>query len=63
MPKTPKEIIQLLKKNGFKHIKSNNSSHQKYFNPEKNITLIVPVHSQELKKGIEQALLKQADLK
>ena len=63
MPMTPKEMIQLLKQNGFKHVKSNNGSHQKYFNPEKNITVTVPVHSKELKKGLEQALLKQAGLK
>ena len=62
MPMTPKEMIRLLKKNGFIYIKSNNGSHQKYRNEERNITLSVPVHAKELKKGIEQKLLKEAGL-
>lgn len=63
MPMTPKEMIQLLKRNGFQHIKSNNGSHQKYFNPTTNITVMIPVHCRDLKKGLEQAILKQARLK
>ncbi len=63
MPMTPKEMVALLKANGFKHIKSNNGSHQKYFNPVTNITVSVPIHCKDLKKGPEQALLKQAGLK
>ena len=39
MPMTPKDMIRLLKKNGFVYIKSNNASHQKYRNVEKNITV------------------------
>lgn len=60
---TPAEMVKLLKKNGFEYIKSNNGSHQKYRNKEKNITLSIPVHAKELKKGLEQALLKAAGLK
>ena len=60
---TPKEMIRLLKQNGFIYVKSNNGSHQKYRNVEKNITLSVPMHAKELKKGIEQQLLKEAGLK
>ena len=60
---TPKEMIQLLMQNGFRHVKSNNGSHQKYHNPTTNITVSVPVHCKDLKKGLEQALLKQAGLK
>mgnify|MGYP000003105564 FL=1 len=63
MPMTPKEMVRLLKKNGFIHIKSNNGSHQKYHHPGRNITLSVPMHAKELKKGIEQQLLKEAGLK
>ena len=63
MPLTPKEIIRMLLHNGFIHVKSNNGSHQKYFNPLTNITVAVPVHAKELKKGLEQAILKQAGLK
>ena len=63
MPLTPKEMIRLLEKNGFIHLKSNNGSHQKYFNPKTNVTVIVPVHSRELGKGLEQVILKLAGLK
>lgn len=63
MPMPPKEMARLLLKNGFQHIKSNNGSHQKYFNPQTNTTVILPAHVKELKKGLEQAILKQAGLK
>lgn len=53
MPLTPKEIIRMLLRNGFIHVKSNNGSHQKYFNPLTNITVAVPVHAKKLKKGLE----------
>ena len=62
MPMTPKEMINLLKKNGFQEI-SQNGSHVKMENPENKRTVIVPYHSKDLKKGLEQALLKQAGLK
>ncbi|WP_156032771.1 type II toxin-antitoxin system HicA family toxin [Selenomonas sp. FC4001] len=55
------KMIKLLKQNGFHLIKSNNGSHQKYYNPTTNIT--VSVHCKDLKKGLEQALLKQSGLK
>ena len=32
MPLTPKEMIRLLLQNGFVYVKSNNGSHQKYYN-------------------------------
>lgn len=63
MPLTPKEMIRLLLQNCFVYVKSNNGSHQKYFNPRQNITVAVPLHTKELKKGLEQAILKQAGLK
>lgn len=63
MPLTPKEMIRLLLQNGFVYVKSINGSHQKYFNPQRNITVAVPLHTKELKKGLEQAILKQAGLK
>ena len=63
MPLPPKEMIRLLLQNGFVYVKSNNGSHQKYFNPQRNITVAVPLHAKELKKGLEQAILKQAILK
>ena len=61
MPMTSKEIIKLLKKNGFEKI-SQNGSHIKLKNKTNGITVIVPYHSKELKRGMEQAILKQAKL-
>ena len=62
MPLTSKEMIKLLIKNGFEEV-SQNGSHVKMKNQETGRTVIVPYHSKELKKGMEQAILKQAGLK
>lgn len=62
MPMTPKKIIKILLKNGFEFI-SSNGSHHKYRNDKTGKVTIVPVHSKELKKGLEQAILKQAGVK
>lgn len=62
MPMTSQEMIKFLKKNGFIVI-SQNGSHVKMRNPETGKTVIVPYHSKDLKKGMEQAILKQAGLK
>lgn len=62
MPMTSQEMIKFLKKNGFIVI-SQNGSHIKMRNPETGNTVIVPYHSKDLKKGMEQAILKQAGLK
>ena len=62
MPLTPKEIIKKLKQNGFIII-NQNGSHVKLKNPESGKQVIVPYHSQAMKKGLEQAILKQAGLK
>lgn len=62
MPLTPKKKIKILKKNGFV-IVGQNGSHVKLKNHGTGKTIIVPYHSQSLKKGIEQAILKQAGLK
>ncbi|MCD2493748.1 type II toxin-antitoxin system HicA family toxin [Lacrimispora sp. NSJ-141] len=62
MPMSPKEMIKLLKKNGFLEI-GQNGSHVKMENPETKRTVIIPYHSKDLKKGMEQAILKQAGLR
>lgn len=62
MPMKPKEMIKLLKANGFELVDSN-GSHHKYRNRTTGKQTIVPVHAKELKKGLEQAILKQAGLK
>ncbi len=62
MPLTPKEMIKKLQQNGFVTI-SQNGSHVKLKNPETGKQVIVPYHSKTMKKGLEQAILKQAGLK
>ena len=61
MPLTSREMIKKLKKNGF-DVVSQNGSHVKLVNSEKNIMIIVPYHSKDLKIGLEKAILKQAGL-
>ena len=58
MPMKPKEMIRLLKKNGFIKI-SQNGSHVKMKNFKTGKQTTVPLH----KKGLEDAILKQAGLK
>lgn len=62
MPMTPREMIKHLKKNGFEEV-SQNGSHLKLKNPATGRTVIVPYHSKAMKKGLEQAILRQAGLK
>lgn len=62
MPLTSKEMIRLLRKNGFE-IVSQSGSHVKLKNPKNGRQVIVPYHAKELKKGLEQSILKQAGLK
>lgn len=62
MPLTPKEIIKKLHQNGFITV-GQNGSHVKLRNLETGKQVIVPYHSRAMKKGLEQAILKQAGLK
>jgi len=62
MPLTPKEMIKLLKQNGFEEV-SQNGSHVKMKNNKTGLQTIVPLHAKDLKRGLEQAILKQAGLK
>lgn len=62
MPMTSSEILKYLKQNGFIVI-SQNGSHVKMKNRRTGKTVIVPCHAKDLKKGMEQAILKQAGLK
>lgn len=62
MPMTSQEMIKFLKKNGF-IVVNQTGSHIKLKNYYTEKTVIVPYHSKDLKKGLEQAILKQAGLK
>lgn len=62
MPMNSREMIKHLKENGFEII-SQNGSHVKMQNRTTGKQTIVPYHNKSLKKGLEQAILKQAGLK
>ena len=62
MPMTPKEMIKLLEKNGFRFIRAN-GSHRLYKNPATEKTVTIPFHSKTLARGTEEQILKQAGLK
>lgn len=62
MPMTSREMIKYLKENGFKKV-SQNGSHIKMQNFETGKMVIVPNHAKTLKKGLENAILRQAGLK
>lgn len=62
MPMTPKEMVKLLKQNGFVE-SGQKGSHLKMRNPKTGRQTEVPIHSKDLGKGMEQAILKQAGLK
>ena len=59
---TPREMVKYLRKNGFE-IVSQNGSHVKMRNVETGRQTVIPYHGPSLKKGLEQAILKQAGLK
>lgn len=56
----PKDLIKILEQYGFV-FKRSKGSHQLYYSPTTNKTVIVPVHGgKDLKKGTFLAVLKQA---
>nr|WP_243343221.1 type II toxin-antitoxin system HicA family toxin [Anaerococcus sp. AGMB09787] len=63
MPMSSKEMIKLLKNNGFVEIKGGKGSHRKFKNFKTGKATEVPFHSKDLKKGTEQKILKEAGLK
>jgi len=56
-------MIKFLKKNGFVQIAGDKSSHKKFYNQSTGKLTVVPDHKQELGKGLEHKILKQAGLK
>lgn len=59
---SPKYLIKLLEQNDFL-FKRSKGSHQIYFNPITNKTIIVPVHGgKDIKKGTFLSILKQAGI-
>lgn len=62
MNPNPKYLIEILEQHGFV-FKRAKGSHQLYYNPVANKTVIVPVHGgKDMKKGTFLAVLKQAGI-
>ena len=61
MPLTGKEMLRLLKKNGWKELRQGGSHH---ILEKDGAIIVVPVHAnQDLGKGLEQRILKDTGLK
>jgi predicted RNA binding protein YcfA (HicA-like mRNA interferase family) len=59
---SPKYLIKVLEQHGFVY-KRSKGSHQLYYHPLTNKTIIVPVHGgKDIKKGTFLAILKQAGI-
>lgn len=59
---SPKYLIKILEKYGFLYRRTK-GSHQLYYNPITNKTIIVPVHGgKDMKKGTFLAIIKQAGI-
>lgn len=56
-------MIKFLKKNGFVQVAGGKGSHKKFYNKITGRLTVVPDHKQELGKGLEHKILKQAGLK
>ncbi|MBS1415806.1 MAG: type II toxin-antitoxin system HicA family toxin [Clostridia bacterium] len=63
MPLSAKQMVKLLKKNGFEELRQNGTSHLKMINRDSGRIVTVPMHTGDLKKGLEQAILKEAGIK
>lgn len=63
MPMTPKEMLRYLQKNGFRKADGGKGGHQKMVNPTTKAVTYVPMHSNELGRGIEHKILREAKLK
>jgi len=64
MPMTAKEVLKLLRADGWKEIPNQSKgSHIQLKHPEKPGKVTVPMHSGDLKSGTFNSILKQAGLK
>lgn len=61
MNTSAKRLIKILEEHHFQ-LKRSKGSHHLYFNELKNITVVVPVHSKDLKLDTFLGILKQAGI-
>lgn len=57
-----KRLVKILEENGFYLKRMGKGSHQIYYNPDTKITVPVPIHGKDLKKGTFMAILKDAGI-
>lgn len=62
MPKRPREMEQIILKDGW-IFRSQEGSHRHYTHPSKPGKVTIPFHARELTKSVEYSILKQAGLK
>ena len=62
MPLTEKQMIKLLKKNGYEEIRQI-GSHKQFLNRKNGIKVTVPFHTGDLAPGTERSILKRAGIK
>lgn len=58
---TPRDVIQILEKNGFV-LDHSSGSHHVFYNTESKKRVIVPFHRKDLPKGTLVTILKQAGI-
>ncbi len=58
---TPKDLVKLLEQKGFTFDRSK-GSHQIYYNKEKKLRAVIPMHNKDLPTGTLHAILKQAGI-
>lgn len=62
MNRSAKKLIKILLENGFE-FKRSKGSHQVYYHPGKNKTVIVPLHGKkDIPKGTFYSILKEAGI-
>ncbi len=58
---TPERLAKVLVKRGFV-LDRTRGSHHAYYNPEMNVTIVIPFHKKEVGKGLLLKIINQAGL-
>ena len=61
MPMTARQMVRLLKKNGFSAVRQK-GSHLRMYNSSTNVAVTIPMHPGELNKWIEEGILRDAGI-
>lgn len=62
MPKTPRQMEKIIKKDGWYQVNTN-GSHRKYKHPTKSGIVTIAFHSKDLKRKTENSIYKQAQIR